>query len=97
MQKQQAFSLNSWPALQSLLTIILIAIGGVAWGLKLETRLDNLKDRMYSLEEQTGGGKFPVAIERLNNVATQIEGYQKELSKLNDAVHAIMLELAKRK
>lgn len=53
-RKSQAdgFAINSWPSLLSLLSIGMMAVGGISWGLKLESRIDKYADQQTSMRER---------------------------------------------
>lgn len=46
------FAINSWPSLMSLMSICLMAIGGISWGLKLESRIDKYSELQSSMRER---------------------------------------------
>lgn len=71
------WSIDSWSALQSAATLLMMAVSGLIWGLKLESRIDligsmhrsdvdKLTDKVIYLESLTQRGILPVAEARLH-------------------------------
>ena len=51
-RSQSGFAINSWGNLMSFLSVCLMAIAGITWGLKLESRIDKYADLQSSMREQ---------------------------------------------
>jgi hypothetical protein len=49
---ESGFALNNWGSLASFMSVCLMAIAGIAWGLKLETRIDKYVDVQASMRER---------------------------------------------
>jgi hypothetical protein len=44
------FAIRSWGDVMAVLSVTGALIGGIIWGLKLENRIDLLRERMHNLE-----------------------------------------------
>jgi hypothetical protein len=44
------FAIHSWGDVMAVLSVTGALIGGIIWGLKLENRIDLLRERMHNLE-----------------------------------------------
>lgn len=86
-----AMALNSWPAIQSFATLILMAIAGIAWGLKLETRLDVEEKNLSEVKTQVltnyqdvrnalAKGILPIAEVRIAWLENEIKELRGELA-----------------
>lgn len=88
-QKSQ-WTIDSWSALQSAATLLMMAVAGLVWGLKLEGRIDmigsshkadmdKLEGKVGNLEAATEKGILPVTEVRLHAVESQISGIRADL------------------
>ena len=84
MSEQKSWSIDSWSALQSAATLLMMAVAGLVWGLKLEGRIDmigsshkadmdKIEGKVMVLESATQKGILPVTEVRLHAVESQIE------------------------
>jgi hypothetical protein len=44
------FAIHSWGDVMAVLSVTGALIGGIIWGLKLENRIDLLRERMHNME-----------------------------------------------
>ena len=47
------FAIDSWSSLVSFMSVCIMAIGGIAWGLKLEAKSDKQLDQIISAREKS--------------------------------------------
>ena len=91
-KQQTSFSINSWPALQSLLSIAVMLFGGVAWGLKLESRIDMIarehqemhrqtEHAMTTIQEQLQRGILPITAVRIESLEEKIKNLSANLDE----------------
>lgn len=87
-QSQSGFAVNNWSSLVSFMSVCLMAIGGISWGLKLESRIDKYADTQSSMRERfladiattqavLSRGMLPVT-------QAKIESIENRLDKLED-------------
>lgn len=90
-QKSQ-WSIDSWSALQSAATLLMMAVAGLVWGLKLEGRIDmissvqkadvdKLTGKIEVLEAATQKGILPVTEVRLHALEGQIDIMQRSIDE----------------
>lgn len=88
------FAVNSWSSLMSLLSICLMAVGGISWGLKLESRIDKYSDMQSSMRERfladIATTQAVLARGMLPVTQAKIESIENRLDKVEDAVDACM-------
>lgn len=88
------FAVNSWSSLMSLLSICLMAVGGISWGLKLESRIDKYSDAQSSMRERfladIATTQAVLARGMLPVTQAKIESIENRLDKVEDAVDACM-------
>lgn len=82
-REKNQWSIDSWSALQSAATLLMMAVAGLVWGLKLEGRIDmigsshkadmdKLEGKVGALEAATQKGILPVTEVRLHAIDAQI-------------------------
>jgi hypothetical protein len=90
--ERSQWSIDSWSALQSAATLLMMAVAGLVWGLKLEGRIDmigsshtadmdKLEGKVMVLEAATQKGILPVTEVRLHAVESQVDGMKRELAE----------------
>ena len=92
MREKNQWSIDSWSALQSAATLLMMAVAGLVWGLKLEGRIDmigsshkadmdKMEGKVMALETVTQKGILPVTEVRLHAVESQVDGMKRELAE----------------
>ena len=82
-KNQAGFAVNSWSSLMSLLYVCIMAVGGISWGLKLETRIDKYADLQTSMRERfladiattqaiLSKGMLPVTEVKIQNIENKL-------------------------
>lgn len=90
-QKTQ-WSIDSWSALQSAATLLMMAVAGLVWGLKLEGRIDIigsehkadvslLEGKVMALELATQKGILPVTEVRIHAIEARIDNLRQDLDE----------------
>ena len=51
-RRDSGFAVNSWASLASLMVVCVSAIGGISWGLKLESKIEKYSDSQTSMRER---------------------------------------------
>jgi hypothetical protein len=91
-REKSQWSIDSWSALQSAATLLMMAVAGLVWGLKLEGRIDmigsghkadmdKMEGKVMALETVTQKGILPVTEVRLHAVESQVDGMKRELAE----------------
>lgn len=84
MSENNKWSIDSWSALQSAATLLMMAVAGLVWGLKLENRIDliasahnadkdKIDSRIANLELATQKGILPVTEARLHSLENRVD------------------------
>ena len=90
-RERTRWSIDSWSALQSAATLLMMAVAGLVWGLKLESRIDmigsqyrseisQLQAKTVSLEAIISKGILPIAEVRMNTLESRVDTVTKELN-----------------
>ena len=67
------FRPRTWSDLIAIATIITLFVSVVAWGLKLEGELNQVRNELSDVKRQVGNGILPRAEERIRNLEREIE------------------------
>lgn len=89
-REKSQWSIDSWSALQSAATLLMMAVAGLVWGLKLEGRIDmigsehksdmeKIDGKVFALESVTQKGILPVTEARLHAIDAQISDLRADL------------------
>lgn len=89
-RSQEGFAVNSWSSLMSLLSICLMAVGGISWGLKLEGRIDKYQDTQASMRERfladiattqaiISRGMLPITEVKISAIEKRLDELQKDV------------------
>lgn len=89
-REKSQWSIDSWSALQSAATLLMMAVAGLVWGLKLEGRIDmigsahkadmdKMEGKVIALESVTQKGILPVTEVRLHAIDAQISDLRADL------------------
>lgn len=65
--KPNGYTPRSWGDIVAIATLLALFIGVLAWGLKLETELNTIRDRQIRLIKDVDVGILPRAEERVND------------------------------
>ena len=91
-REKSQWSIDSWSALQSAATLLMMAVAGLVWGLKLEGRIDmigaahkadteKLEGKISVLEAATQKGILPVTEVRIHAVEDQLQTMQRQIDE----------------
>lgn len=89
-EKENNWVVDNWSALQSVATLIMMAVAGLVWGLKLESRIDlvaslhhgdmeKMQNKITALESSTQKGILPVTEVRINALQAEIDGLHRNI------------------
>jgi len=91
-----------WVAWQPIISMFLLLLGGLAWGLKLESEVDSLVQQMFEIRLEIKEGILPIAKERISAMADKIETIRSQqivniqgLQDLRDDIGKMSNEAAK--
>lgn len=85
------FAINSWSSLVSFMSVCIMAIGGIAWGLKLEAKSDKQLDQIISTRE-----KSLADIEKLSSVTElKLKSIDDKVFKLEQSIDACKKQIGK--
>ena len=80
------YKIRSWGDLVAVATLLAMLLATVAWGLKLESELNELRsghnNRLINLEARVANGILPRAEERINNQARQLTRCENRLDRM---------------
>jgi hypothetical protein len=91
-RKKSQWSIDSWSALQSAATLLMMAVAGLVWGLKLEGRIDligtthkadmdKLEGKVLMVETATQKGILPVTEVRMNGLKSEIDALRRDVDE----------------
>lgn len=78
--------------LQAALSIAIVLLAGIAWGLKLESRLEDVLKQTQDLQVRVSRGILPLTEERLNHLAAILERQEVERKQVMDLVRDLQKE-----
>ena len=70
---------RSYGDIVAIATLLTLFISCVAWGLKLESELNSVRDKVYGLEAKVGNGILPRAEERIKNIDSKLKDLSEEI------------------
>lgn len=71
--KPNGYAVRSWGDILAVALLVSLLLGVLAWGLKLESELNTVRDQVSSLREQVGNGILPRAEERIEALDKRVE------------------------
>lgn len=78
------FAIDSWSSLVSFMSVCVMAIGGIAWGLKLEAKSDKQLDMIQSVRE-----KNTLEVEKVSSLTDlKIRSIDDKIFKLEQDIDA---------
>lgn len=77
-ESSERFGLRSWSDVASLGALILLGFGVIAWGLKLEARIDENAREIAELKQEVSNGILPRAEERIRSLEQRLERHEDE-------------------
>jgi hypothetical protein len=91
-RNKSQWSIDSWSALQSAATLLMMAVAGLVWGLKLEGRIDligtthkadmdKLEGKVLMVETATQKGILPVTEVRMNGLKSEIDALRRDVDE----------------
>lgn len=91
-REKNQWSIDSWSALQSAATLLMMAVAGLVWGLKLENRIDligsahkadidKIEGKILVLETSTQKGILPVTEVRLNGLKSELDALRRDVDE----------------
>lgn len=95
-------TVRTWGDIQAMVWIVLMAIAGVAWGLKLEYRMETSRDDYKSIEShildvdrQLAKGILPLTEERMTRMASEAQRILTEQDRIRLELQEIKLDMAR--
>lgn len=84
------YKIRSWGDLVAVATILAMLLSTVAWGLKLESELNELRNstdsRLRAVESRIAVGVLPRAEERLNSQTVTLQRHERRIDRLEQRV-----------
>lgn len=84
------YKVRSWGDLMAIATLLALFVGVLAWGLKLESELNEVRSnhnaRLTNLEARVANGILPRAEERINSQGGTIRRHEARLDRLENKV-----------
>jgi len=88
------FALNSWPAVQSFVVLIASMVAGIAWGLKLESKIDflqqnfidkqaNITLELRAINDKLAKGILPITELKVNQLEGDLADLKHKVEKLH--------------
>lgn len=93
-KSQEGFAVNSWSSLVSFMSVCVMAVGGISWGLKLESRIDKYSDMQASMRERfladLASTQAVIARGMLPVTEAKIHSIESRMDKLEDDVDSCL-------
>ncbi len=74
------YKIRSYGDLVAVATLLALFVGVLAWGLKLEARLDVVRDEMMRMNRAIAPGVLPRAEERIDSLQRELGDIRNELA-----------------
>lgn len=78
------FKIRSYGDVIAVATLLAMFLSAVAWGLKLETELNNVRDRVGGVEARVADGILPRAEERIEYHERELEELRRRLERIEN-------------
>lgn len=74
-------NIKTWGDVVALSTLLGLFLGVVAWGLKLESRIDLVSARVAAVERAVGDGRLPRTETRIEDLERRIEQLERRIEQ----------------
>lgn len=78
VEQKNRWAITSYGDVVAVLSLLTLAIGVIAWGLKLESRNDALERRLDATEAQINNGILPRAEERIRSLESRMDRHEED-------------------
>ena len=75
---ENGLEVKSWSDIVAVSTLLALFIGVLAWGLKLESRIDTVQAEVMVLRGQVGQGILPRAEERVRSLRKDLDEHERK-------------------
>lgn len=75
---KNGLTVKTWSDVVAVATLLALFIGVLAWGLKLESELNAVRDDVMNVRGQVGNGILPRAEERIRELKRRVDELEKE-------------------
>jgi len=75
---KNGLTVKTWSDVVAVATLLALFIGVLAWGLKLESELNAVRDDVTNVRGQVGNGILPRAEERIRELKRRVDELEKE-------------------
>ena len=95
-QAGERLKVRTFADLQALVTIGVVLVGGIAWGLKIEARVDSEAKRREELSVVMARGILPVAEERIQSLTARLDRREQEAQQVMELIQEVQRECLNR-
>ncbi len=75
-RNENGYRIRGWPDVVAVAGVLSLLLGVLAWGLKLEGELNQVRDEVQELKEQVGNGILPRAEERIESLQDELDEHK---------------------
>jgi hypothetical protein len=96
MAEPGGLKIKTFSDINAALSIAVVMLGGIAWGLKLETRIDSAVKEAVEVRTMVAKGILPVAEERLGSLTARLDRREQEAERALILIREIEKECQQR-
>lgn len=95
-QAAERLKVRTFADLQALVMIGVVLVGGIAWGLKIESRVDSEAKRREELSVLLARGILPVTEERIQSLTARLDRREQEAVQAMELINQVQRECLER-
>jgi cob(I)alamin adenosyltransferase len=90
--KEPGLRIRSFGDIYHAMSIAVVMIAGVAWGLKLEAKIDMVQKELMSMQLLINKGILPITEERVNSLTARLDRREQEGERVANMVKEVQKE-----
>jgi hypothetical protein len=91
-QAETRFKVRTLSDLQALLSLGVVLIGGIVWGIKLESNIEKQREEVATVRTTLARGILPLAEERLASLTARLDRREQEANQAMDLIREVEKE-----
>lgn len=90
--ESKSLRISSFADIYHVLSIVMVLVGGVAWGLKLESKIEVVQQEQSEMTASVQKGILPVTEERLSSLTSRLDRREQESEKAMQMIMEVQKE-----
>lgn len=78
------YKVRSWGDLVAVATLLALFVGVLAWGLKLESELNSVRNQLNAVSARVADGILPRAEERIERHDSELRDIRRRIERIED-------------